>query len=119
MSNLAKHVFLAFLRSPVSSSFHVEGLRMAAGILTGKDDHRITIAYIGKGARCAVKGVDRSYSTKFIELLPDQAGKKFFVEKESLKEEGLDSKEVADDFAIVPRSHLGRMIFQADLTLSL
>ena len=115
---MGKKVFVAFFRPPVSSSFHVEGLRMAIGIVSGADDHKITVAYIGKGARCAVRGVDRSYSTTFIEFLPDKAGKKFLVDEESLKEEGIDLKELADDFAVVSRKELSRMMLDADVTLS-
>ena len=115
---MGKKVFVAFLRSPVSTSFHVEGLRMVAGILSGGDNHKVTIAYIGRGARCAVRGVDRSYSTMFMGFFPDRAGKRFLVEEESLKEEGIDFKELADDFAVVSRKELSHIMLEADLTLS-
>ena len=97
---LAKHIFVAFLRSPVSSAFFVEGLRVSAGMLSGDDDHRVTVAFMGKGARCAVKGVDRMYATKFLEFFPSEDGKKFLVEEESLKDEGIDPSTLAPDFAV-------------------
>lgn len=115
---MSKNIFVAFLRSPVSSAYFVEGLRVSAGMLSGEENHKVTVALMGKGARCAVKGVERMYATKFIEFFPDESGKRFLVEEESLKDEGLDSKLLADDFAVVSRKEISRLMLQADLCLS-
>jgi sulfur relay (sulfurtransferase) DsrF/TusC family protein len=115
---LAKKIFVSFLRPPVSSAYFVEGLRVSAGMLSGDDDHIVTAAFIGKGARCAVKGVDRAYATKFLEFFPEANGKKFLVEEESLKEEGISPSLLAEDFAVTPRSELRELMLEAELHLS-
>jgi|GEM_PF-579495 sulfur relay (sulfurtransferase) DsrF/TusC family protein len=118
MNRMGKKVFVAFLRSPVGSVYYVEGLRVAAGALSGDEDHSVTVAYIGKGVRCALKGVDRSYSVKFLEFFPEEAGKRFLVEKESLLEEGIDERDLGEDFAVASRDELRRMMLEADLCMS-
>jgi sulfur relay (sulfurtransferase) DsrF/TusC family protein len=115
---LAKSVFISFLRSPVGSVHFVEGLRVAAGVLSGDEDHKVTVACMGKGVRCAIKGVDRSYAVKFLEFFPDKAGKKFHVEKESLIEQEIDESQLADEFAVTSRKELRQMMLKADLCLS-
>jgi sulfur relay (sulfurtransferase) DsrF/TusC family protein len=115
---LGKDIFVAFLKSPVSSAFFVEGLRVSAGMLSGDENHKVTVACVGKGARCAVKGVDRMYATKFLEFFPDDDGKKFLVEEESLKDEGIDPTTLASEFKVVPRAEISRLMLEADLCLS-
>jgi sulfur relay (sulfurtransferase) DsrF/TusC family protein len=115
---LSKKIFIVFLRPPVSSAYFVEGLRVSAGMLSGDDNHKVTAAFVGKGARCAVKGVDRMYATKFLEFFPDVDGKKFLVEEESLKGEGIDPSTLAADFSVAKREDIARLILEADLCLS-
>jgi len=115
---MPKNIFVSFLRSPVGSIYPVEGLRAAGGMLSGADEHRVTVAFMGKGARCAVKGVDLWYAGKFMKLFPENGGKKFYVELESLKEEGIEQSQVADEFAVIPRAQLFQMMLNADLCLS-
>jgi sulfur relay (sulfurtransferase) DsrF/TusC family protein len=116
---MPRKVFLSFLRSPVGSSFYIEGLRFALGILGGEEEHDVTIAHIGKGVRCAVKGVDRSYASEFVELFQsDDEGKRFYVEKESLDAEGLSESALDYNFAVVSREFLTKKMSQADFALS-
>jgi sulfur relay (sulfurtransferase) DsrF/TusC family protein len=107
-----------FLRAPVGSAFFVEGLRVSAGMLSGDDNHRVTVAFVGRGARCAAKGVDRMYATKFIEFFPDYNGKRFLVEEESLIDEGIDPTAIADDFSVYSRKDIRSLMLKADLCLS-
>jgi sulfur relay (sulfurtransferase) DsrF/TusC family protein len=115
---MPKNVFVSFLRSPVGSIYPVEGLRAAGGMLSGADEHKVTVAFMGKGARCAIKGVDLWYASKFMKLFPESGGKKFYVEEESLKDEGIDRSQVADEFAVIPRAQLRQMMLSADICLS-
>lgn len=115
---MAKKIFISFLRAPVGSIQFVEGLRVAGGFVRGEDHHQVTMAFIGKGARCAVKGVDRSYAVKFMDFFPARDGKKFYVEAESLSEQGIDKRELADEFAVASREELGRMMLDSDLCVS-
>ena len=115
---MKKNVFVAILRSPVGSIFPVEGLRAAGGMLSGSDEHGVTVAFVGKGVRCALKGVDLWYAPKFMKLFPDRDGKKFYVEEESLAAEGMDPALVAPEFEVVPRERLARMMREADVVLS-
>ena len=115
---MSKKILVLFLRPPVSSAYFVEGLRVSAGMHSGDDDHTVTAAFVGKGARCSVKGVDRMYATKFLEFFPDVGGKKFLVEEESVREEGVDPKIIADDFAVAPRAEISKLMLEADLCLS-
>jgi len=116
---LRKKVFISILRPPVGTSYYVEGLRMALGILGGTDEHDITIAHLGKGVMCALKGVDRSYAQSFFELLPkDAAGRLFYVERESLEEEGISESELDEGFGVASREELRQKMLQADAVFS-
>ena len=116
---MKKSVFIAFLKPPISSSFHLEGIRVALGILSGDEDHEVTVAYIGKGARCAFKDVDSSYTKSMLESLKKEiAGGRFYVEKESLDAERISENELSELFAVLPRKRLHEMMAAADVTLS-
>jgi sulfur relay (sulfurtransferase) DsrF/TusC family protein len=113
-----KTIFVSFLRAPVGSVYFVEGLRAAGGLVNSEDHHKVTVAFLGKGARCAMRGVDRSYAVKFLGLFPASSGKSFYVEEESLKEEGIDVSLLADEFAVASRKELGEMMRKADICVS-
>jgi len=116
---MKKSVFVAFLKPPISSSFHLEGIRVALGILSGDEDHEVTIAYLGKGARCALKDVDASYTKGMLDLLKKKvSGGRFYVEKESMVSEHISEKDLGDAFSVLPRKRLHEMMAAADVTLS-
>ena len=113
------NVFVSFLKSPVGTTYNVEGLRVALGTMGGDDDHYVTVAFIGKGVRCALKGVDKSYGKGLIEMFQkNSGGKRFYVEQESLMMEGISESELDEDFQVTSRADLGRKMLQADLTMS-
>jgi len=87
-------------------------------LVKAEDHHRVTIAFLGNGARCALKGVDRSYAVKFLDFFPSTDGKKFYVEEESLNDEGIDRSQLAEEFAVVSRREIGEMMLKADLCIS-
>jgi sulfur relay (sulfurtransferase) DsrF/TusC family protein len=114
-----KKVLVSFLRSPVGSTYYLEGVRIALGIMSGEEEHEVTVAYLGSGVRCALKGVDRSYSKSLVDLLKKSVvNGRFYVEKESLDLEGITEKELDDGFAVASREELRKMMSGADLTLS-
>ena len=115
---MGKNIFVSFLRPPVGSVSFVEGLRVAGGLVRSEDHHKVTVAFLGRGARCAIRGVDRSYAVKFLDLFPAEAGKKFYVESESLDEERIDRSQLADEFEVASRKELARMMLRADLCIS-
>jgi sulfur relay (sulfurtransferase) DsrF/TusC family protein len=115
---MSKSIFVSFLRAPVGSVFFVEGLRVAGGFVRDEGHHQVTLAFLGKGARCAVRGVDRSYAVKFLDFFPAKDGKKFYVEEESLREQGIDRSQLADEFAVATRKELGEMMRKADICVS-
>ena len=112
-------VFISFLKPPVGSTYYLEGLRIALGIMSGTEEHIVTVAYIGRGAKCALKGVDRSYAKSLFELFQKNAdGKLFYVEGESLREQGISESELDEDFQISSRDELRKKMLLADITLS-
>jgi len=116
---LQKKVLVSFLRSPIGTSFHLEGIRIALALLSGDEDHKVTVAYIGKGVRCALRGVDVSYTKgMFDPLRKGVTGGRLLVEKESLEAERIPEKELGEGFEVVPRKRLKEIIADADLTLS-
>jgi sulfur relay (sulfurtransferase) DsrF/TusC family protein len=116
---MKKSVFVSFLKPPISTSFHLEGIRIALGILSGDEDHEVTVAYMGRGARCALRGVDASYTKGMLDLLKKEvAGGVFYVEKESLDQERISEKEIGETFSVVPRKRLQEMMAAADVTFS-
>jgi len=115
---LGKSIFVSFLRAPVGSTHFVEGLRVAGGLVRSEDHHQVTLAFMGKGALCAIKGVDRSYAVKFLDFFPAKEGKKFLVEEESLRDQGVDRSQLAEEFAVVSRKGLSEVMRKADLCIS-
>ena len=116
---MPKKVFISFLRPPVGTSYYAEGLRLALGILGGTEDHQVTIAHLGQGVSCALKGVDRSYAESLLEMFQgDSAGKLFYVERESLEQQGISEIELDPNFRIASRSELREKMLQADVTFS-
>lgn len=116
---MKKRVFVSFLRSPIGTSFHLEGIRIALALLSGDEDHEVTVAYIGKGVRCALRGVDASYTKGMFEpLRKGVVGGRLLVEKESLDAERISEKELGEGFEVVPRARLREAMASADLTLS-
>jgi sulfur relay (sulfurtransferase) DsrF/TusC family protein len=115
---LGKTIFIAFLRPPVGSTMFVEGLRVAGGLVKSEDHNRVIVALMGKGARCALRGVDRSYAVKFVDLFPSDGGHRFYVEEESLRDEGIRPSQTESDFEIVPRKALQEMMSKADHCIS-
>lgn len=112
-------VFVSFLKSPVGTTYYLEGLRVSLGIMGGTDDHNVDVAFIGKGARCALKGVDKSYGKSLFELFKKNAsGKRFYVEAESLREQGIAESELDEDFEIASRDELSKKMLNADVTMS-
>ena len=116
---MPKRVFIAFLRPPVGTSFYAEGVRLALGVLGGSEEHEVTIAHMGKGVACALKGVDRSYAQDLLEMFQsDGAGKPFYVERESLEEEGIPESELDERFSVASRDELRQKMLRADATFS-
>ncbi|MDG7001006.1 MAG: DsrE family protein [Nitrososphaerota archaeon] len=116
---MKKKVFIAFLRSPVGSTYYLEGVRIALGILSGDEEHEVTVAYLGKGARCALRGVNRSYAASLLDLFEkNESGKRFYVEKESLQAEKISEEELDEKFAVASHQELRKKMHEADLTLS-
>lgn len=114
-----KKVFISFLRSPVGSTYYLEGTRIALGILSGDDEQEVTIACLGNGVRCALRGVDRSYASNLLDSFgQNDAGKRFYVEKESLDEEKILESELDERFAVASREELRKKMLEADLTFS-
>ena len=116
---MKKNVFVSFLKPPIGTSFHLEGTRIALGILSGDVDHELTVAYVGKGVRCALSGVDTSYTKGILDSLKKEiSGGQFYVEKESLESERISEKEVGEGFSVVPRKRIQELMSAADVTLS-
>jgi sulfur relay (sulfurtransferase) DsrF/TusC family protein len=110
---------MAFLRPPVGSSYYIEGLRLTLGVIGGTEEHEITVAHIGKGVACALKGVDRSYAKGTLDLFPrDSAGNAFLVERESLEREGFSESDLEAGFAVRSRDELRERMLEADATFS-
>ena len=49
----------------------------------------------------------------------DSSGKRFYVESESLKEEGISEAELDQNFGVASREELRRKMLEADVTLQL
>ena len=112
-------VFVSFLKSPVGTTYYLEGLRIALGILGGDDDHDVEVAFIGKGTRCALRGVDKSYGKGLFDMFQKNAsGKRFYVDRESLKEQGIAESDLDENYEVTSREELSKKMLSADITMS-
>lgn len=114
-----KKVFVSFLKSPVGSTFYLEGLRATLGLLSGDEDHEVYVAFLGKGVRSALKGVDRSYAVPMVAPILERAvGGCFHVDRVALEEEGFRDSDLDQGFVATAREEIAKMMAQADATLS-
>ena len=116
---MKKKVFVCFLKSPVGTGYYIEGIRASLGILSGDEEHEVYVAFMGKGVRSALKGVDRAYSARMLGSLTEMVvGGALHVERESLAEEGFMESDLDEGFSIAPREEIWKMMSAADVTLS-
>ena len=116
---MKKKVFVCFLKPPVGTTFYLEGVRVALGLLSGDEEHEAYVAFLGSGVRSALKGVDRAYSASMLgPLLGVIAGGSLHVEKESLDEEGFLESDLDEGFSTATREEIRKAMSAADVTLS-
>lgn len=111
-----KKIIISFNRPPRGTVFYSEGLRAAAGLTAGIDEHKVDIVFLGDGVLCALKGVDRSDSARFLAALA-QRGSKLYCEEESLKARMLSRDDLAEDVTLIPRSEVLQLYREADLSI--
>jgi sulfur relay (sulfurtransferase) DsrF/TusC family protein len=113
---MAKRILITYNRPPFGSTHFSEGLRLASGM--GFNEHEVKLIYLGKGARCALKGVDRQPTKQFLETI-NNFGYPFYVERESLAEGNIPEDEIDSIFKIITRDEVAKMLKEADVTISL
>lgn len=111
-----RNVLITINRPPYGSIYYTEGLRAAVGVTSGIDENKVTIAYLGDGVYFALKGVDRKDTDKYLGTLKKQDAK-LVVQKESLKERGIEEGEVDANFEILPGKDIFKLLQEADFTM--
>lgn len=108
-----RHVLFTFAHAPFGTVGYAEGLRAALGATSGVEEHTIEALYLGDGVYFALRGLDRSDTSKYLEALFAQ-GVRPKVERESLEARGIAREEVAEDLEIIPRSEVLALLARAD-----
>lgn len=109
-----KKLVLTYTRPPYGTSHFMEGLRLASGM--GFDDHEAKLVFLGEGAFCALKGVDRAPAEKFLETI-NEFNFPFYVERESLLEHGIEEKSLDPSFKVASTEEISKMIRDCDIQL--
>ncbi len=92
----------------------MEGLRLASGMPF--DEHEAKLVFLGEGAFCALKDVDMAPAEKFLETI-DEFNYPFYVEKESLLEQGIDETDIETRFKVASTEEISKMIQDSDIQL--
>jgi sulfur relay (sulfurtransferase) DsrF/TusC family protein len=111
---MMKKVVITYSRPPYGTAHFTEGLRLASGM--GFDEHEAKLVFLGEGARCAMKGVDRAPAGQFLDTIAE-FGYPLYVVRESLQENGIEEKEVDPLFKVVPREEVAGMLRDSDIQL--
>ncbi len=109
-----KKVVITYSRPPYGTAHFTEGLRLASGM--GFDEHEAKLVFLEEGAYCAIKGVDKAPAEQFLDTIAE-FGYPFYVERESLQENGIDETEVDPMFKVVSREEVAEMLRESDIHL--
>ena len=111
-----KNVLVLFTHAPHGTIWYAEGLRATVGATAGIDEHVAEVLFLGDGAYAALKGVDRTQTTRYLGTLSalDSVPK---VDEESLRARRIDRADLADDVEVVLRSQVLAMIERAGVTV--
>lgn len=111
-----KNVVLTINQPPFGSIHYVEGLRAAVGVISGLDEHQLSVVYLGDGVYSALKDVKRDEQMGYLGIL-NAKDVKVAVERESLNERGISEDNVYDQFEVIGRNEVLDLINNADSTI--
>lgn len=110
-----KRVVITYSRPPHGTAHFTEGLRLASGM--GFDGHDAKLVFIGGGAYCTLKGVDRAPAKQFLDTIAEFAYP-FYVERESLSEKGIAEADVDPMFKVISREEVAKMLQEYEIQLA-
>ncbi len=111
-----KKVVITFSKPPYGKAHFIEGLRLASGM--SFNEHRTKLIFLGKGVWCALKNVNRAPAQQFLEVIKE-SGYPLYVERESLKENGIDERDIDNMFRVVSEEEVAAMIRESDIQLGM
>lgn len=109
-----KKLVITYSRPPYGTAHFTEGLRLASGM--GFDEHEAKFIFLGEGAWCALKGVDKVPAKQFLDTIAE-FDYPCYVERESLSEKGIAEADVDPMFQVVSRSEVAKMLQASDAQL--
>jgi len=86
---------------------------VASGLLV---QHRVVLIWMGDGVYAALKGADRSLTSKFYEVFPDM-DIKLYVEEESLEERGLGKEDIIPEANVISRDKIPELVLEAQASI--
>jgi len=113
----AKKVVVFFNNPPIGSLHYAEGLRASVGLGAGIDEHEVVVVCLGDGVYNVLKNLDRKEIFRYIDTFLHrlEVPGKLLVEEESLKERKIEADEVDDEWRIVAREEIARIVSEADI----
>lgn len=111
-----KKVVVMITHPPFGSIYYTEGLRAAVGVTSGIDEHTVDVLLLGDGVYYALNNVDRKDSAKYIQTLTG-INSSIYAEEESLKERGINSKELSLFVRVISRKEALRLLLDANHTI--
>ncbi len=115
----AKKVVVFFNKPPIGSLHYAEGFRASVGLGAGIDEHEVIVVCLGEGVYNVLKNVERKEVFRYIDTFLNrlEVPGKLLVEEESLKERKIEADEVGDEWIIVSREEIARIVSEADVTV--
>lgn len=115
----AKKVVVFFNKPPIGSLHYAEGFRASVGLGAGIDEHEIIVVCLGEGVYNVLKNVERKEVFRYIDTFLNrlEVPGKLLVEEEALKERKIEADEVGDEWMIISREEIARIVSEADVTV--
>jgi sulfur relay protein TusB/DsrH len=89
-------------------------MRAAVGATAGIDEHEVNLLFLGDGVYNALRDMEEKENEGYLSTL-DEAGVKYYVVSEDLRERGIDEKELRDRFEVIDRERALSLLKEADM----
>ena len=107
-----KKTLIVIKSRPFIDMNYYEALRTAAGLW----DHSVSVLWMGHGIYAALRDVDRTFTGKFLEDLPD-LDIELYVDEWALKENGFTEDDLIEEARPVDREAVKQLFESAEASL--
>lgn len=112
-----KNIAITINHAPYSGNFCMEGLRSVVGTHLAINEQEVKTLFLGDGVFFGIKTLKEDGFTKFTETLKSM-GMEFYLEEESIQQRKIEKTLIREDFKILSRQDIFKILQESDHTLS-